>query len=202
LEKKLRSQQQELQELGQPRSLLNPFGVKAEVIEAKNIEIWATKMDIGDIEIQLSHVISDLTQWQKQARTYLAWRESPQTQEMKQLAEELESPDLQKRLLRLREGYAIHAAAQYILDSLGEKRDGSRYFQGKAYRIEQRGETLTISHKDRREPLYVATDHRGKGGIIEISQFSLTSQDKQAVLGCASQLEQQQKSKQRELELE
>jgi hypothetical protein len=192
LEKKLRSQQQELQELGQPRSLLNPFGVKAEVIEAKNLEIWATKMAIGDIERKLSHVWADFTQWQKQARTYLDWRENPQNIEMSQLAEQLKSPAIQERLQRLAEGYAIHTAARYILERQGKQEGNSRYFQGKVYRISERGETLTISHKDRSEPLYVAKDYRKTGGILEISQFNLTETDKEIIHGYAKYLEEQQ----------
>jgi hypothetical protein len=158
-------------------------------------------MAIGDIERKLSHVWADFTQWQKQARTYLDWRESPQTKEMKQLAEELESPDLQKRRERLREGYAIYGAARSILERQGKQEGNSRYFQGKVYRISSRGETLTISHKDRSEPLYVAKDYRKTGGIIEISQFNVTPEDKKIIQGYAQYLEEQQElQKSREVE--
>ena len=119
---------------------------------------------------------------------------------MERKAEQLKSPSVQERRKRLNEGYAIHAAAQYILDSLGEPKDNPRYFQGLAYRISKSGETLTISHKDRSEPLYVATDHRGTGGIIEISQFNLTSQDSEIVQGYAQYLEEQNLQRNRDCE--
>ena len=70
---------------------------------------------------------------------------------------------------------------------------------GKSYRIEQRGLTLTITHKEHSEPLYVATDSRKAGRIIEISQFNLTDRDKETVIGCAKYLEEQQ---QKQLEIE
>ena len=79
LEKELRFQVEQLKQLGKPRSLLNPFGVSAEVIDSKRIEIWATKMDMGDVERELSHAISNFKQWQKEARTSAAWQENPQT---------------------------------------------------------------------------------------------------------------------------
>ena len=159
-------------------------------------------MDMGDVERELSHAISNFKQWQKEARASAAWQENPQTKEMNQLAEKLESPPIQERLQRLEEGYAVHAAARSILDSKGIQEDNYRYFQGKFYRISQRGETLTISHKDREQPLYVATDSRGKGGIIEISQFNLTSQDREMVFGYVEYLKQQEQSNERRRQVE
>ena len=61
------------------------------------------------------------------------------------------------------------------------------------------GLTLTITHKERSEPLYIATDSRQTGGIIEISQFNLTDLDRETVIGCAEYLEEQQ---QKQLEQE
>ena len=57
--------------------------------------------------------------------------------------------------------------------------------------------TLTISHKDRSEPLYIAADRREKGGIIEISQLNLTSQDREMVQGYTQYLKQQEQSNER-----
>ena len=192
LEKELLAQVQELERLGKPRSLLNPFGVSAEEIDNKRIEIRETRTALYGIEFQLRSARENFEQWQQKVRNYQAWQEAPPTQQMRQLAEELKSPPIRERLQRLNEGYALHAAAQYILDNLGKQKDNSRYFQGKVYCIEERGEMLTISHQDREQPLYVATDRRGTGGIIEISQFNLTPSDSEIIQGYAEYLQQQQ----------
>jgi hypothetical protein len=54
--------------LGKPRSLFNPFGVGADVIENKQIDISRTRSGIYNLESQLKYVLSDFQQWQKQAR--------------------------------------------------------------------------------------------------------------------------------------
>ena len=199
-EKQLLLQERELEELGQPRSLLNPFGVSESVIDGKRTEIAEARTALYDIEFQLLRSRESFQQWQQEVSTYQAWRENPKTQDMERKAEQLKSPSVQERLQRLNEGYAIHAAAQYILVSLGEPKDNPRYFQGKAYRISKSGETLTISHKERSEPLYVATDHRETGGIISISQFNLTAEDKKIIQGHAQYLQEQ--SRKRSLQVE
>jgi 2'-5' RNA ligase len=195
LERKLRSIVEELKQLGKPRSLLNPFGVKAEVIEGKRLEIWSTKMALSDIKLQLSQTEANFKQWHKEARTYLAWLENPQTQKMNELAKLLNSPLIQERLQRIEQGYAIHEAACYILDKKGISSEEGRYFQGNSYRIEQRVETLIIFHKDRSEPIYEATDRRSAGGIIEISQFNLTEPDRKIIRGYVQDLEEQNRKK-------
>ncbi len=153
-------------------------------------------------ELQLTNASNDFQKWQKETRAYLAWREDPQTKEMRELASFLESNAIQKRLQFLRVGYAIYEAAQSILNHLGETENNCRCFQGKSYRIEQLGLKLTITHKERSEPLYIATDSRQTGGIIEISQFNLTDLDRERVIGCAEYLkEQQQKQLEQERQL-
>jgi conjugative relaxase-like TrwC/TraI family protein len=190
-EKQLKIEQQELKELGKPRSLLNPFGPKAEVILEKQVALGMTKGEIRNIERQLSDARTDFTAWQQKARAYLTWLEDAKTLEMQQLAEQLESPESQKQLERIRQGYAIYEAARSILTHQGIQSQEGRYFQGKRYRIEEQGDTLTIFSNDSQQPLYLATDRRNAGGIIEISQFDLTEEEREIIQGYAQYLEKQ-----------
>jgi hypothetical protein len=196
LEKKLPQLELQLK----PRSLLNPFGVRAELIEEKQNSLLETKMALSDIKLQLDRVQADFKQWQKGARAYLAWQEDPQTKQMNELAELLNSPPIQERLQRIEQGYAIYALACYILDEQGTKSKEGRYVRGNVYRIEQRGETLTIFPKERSEPIYEATDRRSAGGIIEISQFNLTEQDRKIIQGYVRDLEEQNRKKSHQVE--
>ncbi len=74
-----------------------------------------------------------------------------------------------------------------------------RYYQSLSYRIEQQENKLTITHKNL-DVLMLATDCREKGGIIQVSQFNLTTEDKNIICNSARNLEQQiarlQKSRQ------
>jgi hypothetical protein len=183
---------EELKQLGKPRSLLNPFGVKAEIIEEKQNSLLKTRAALNNIKIQLDRTQKDLTLWQQKARVYQAWSENPHTKEMNELAELLNSLSIQERLQRLEQGYAIHQAACYILEKKGISSEEGRYFCGNVYRIEEQGETLTIFRSECPEPLYQATD---KGGILEISQFNLASSDKKIIQAYAQYLQQTQEPK-------
>jgi conjugative relaxase-like TrwC/TraI family protein len=193
LERQYRSQQAELKRLGQPRSLLNPFGPRSEVIWEKEVELGLTSREIEDTKQLEQYALENFSQWQQEARAYLAWEKSPETKKMMQLAEEFSSPHIQQRLQFLEEAYAIHAAASFILARAGIESGSERYVRGESYRIEQRGKTLTIYHKDRFSPLYQATDRRKTGGIIEISQLNLTQEEREKIHGSARYLEQQER---------
>jgi hypothetical protein len=186
-------EKQKLQGLGKPRSLTNPFGVSSEVIREKQYEISFIAQELNDLQRRLVQVEADFKWWQEKARTYFKWRESSQTREMQQLAAQMEAPELQKRLGRIQAGYAIHEAARLILKREGIQSKDGRDFQGKRYHISERGDTLTIFPYDSQQPLYVATDRRNGGGIIEVSQFALTAEDRKIIEGYAEYLERQQK---------
>jgi hypothetical protein len=145
-------------------------------------------------------VLSDFQQWQKQARAYLAWDESESTKQMRQLEKDFSAPQIQQRVERLNDVYTVYAAASYIVNQQGTESFKGRYYQGKSYRIEQQDKKVTITHKDRDEPLMLATDYRSRGGIIQVSQFNLTREDKNIIRDSARDLKQQidrlQKSRQ------
>ncbi|CCQ69886.1 hypothetical protein CWATWH0402_1156 [Crocosphaera watsonii WH 0402] len=176
--KQLRRQQKELKQLGQPRSLLNPFGVNAEVIDALKFDIGTTQIALSNLERQLSGQDAKFKQWQKEARAYLSWRESPQTQQMQQKIEYWESPPIQEQLQQLKEKYRVYGQVKYILNTVGEPRNNPRYFQGKFYQIVQQGDTLTVTNLENQEPIFMAAHNRGTGGIVEIQQDNLTEQDR------------------------
>jgi hypothetical protein len=200
LEKQLGLQKLELEKLGKPRSLLNPFGVSADVIEDKQIEIARTRSGIYDLESQLKYVLSDFQQWQKQARAYLAWDESKSTKQMRQLEKDFSAPQIRARVERLNDVYTVYAAASYIVAQQGTEAANGRYYQGKSYRIEQQDQKIIITHKTRDELLMQAIDGRDRGGIIKASQFNLTTEDKKIIRDSARDLKQQidrlQKSRQ------
>ena len=182
-----------------PRSFLNPFGMPADLYRELQTKLQDISRELRRQELQLTNASNDFQKWQKETRAYLAWLEDPQTLQMRELASFLESNAVEERLQFLGVGYAIYEAAQSILAHIGLSENDCRYHIGKSYRIEQRGLTITITHKERYEPLYIATDFRKTGGIISISQFNLTDRDKETVIGCAEYLEEQQ---QKQLEIE
>ena len=115
----------------------------------------------------------------------------------------LSSPTYQSRLQFLRSSYHLFAQCQFILKHLGrtQKDNQSLYFQGKNYRFEQSGTTITISHRERTKPLFVATDHRETGGIIDIHSFNVHSEDINTITNLVQHLEadlQQQQKQARE----
>ena len=191
LGKRLKLQKLELEKFGNPRSIFNPFGVSADVIEDKQIEIGRTRSEIYNIESQFKYVLSDFQRWHKQARAYLAWDESESTKQMRQLEKSLFEPQIQQRIERLKDVYALFAAASYIVNQQGTESFKGRYYQGKSYRIEQQGKMISISHKNRNELLMQATDCRKTGGIIKASQFNLTNEDKKIICDSARHLKQQ-----------
>ncbi|MFM2314483.1 MAG: hypothetical protein RLZZ04_3759 [Cyanobacteriota bacterium] len=203
LGKQLGLQELELEKLGKPRSLFNPFGVGTDVIEDKQIEIARTRSGIYDLESQLRYVLSDFQRWQKQARAYLAWDEEKSTKQMRQLEKDFSMPQIQQRVERLNDVYAVYAAASYIVTQQGTESANGRYYQGKSYRIEQQDNKLIITHKNR-DVLMLATDCRAMGGVIKASQFNLTDSDKNIIRDSARDLKQQidrlQKSRQIERE--
>ena len=188
--KQLKLQKQELDSLGKPRSILNPFGVSADVIEDKRIEIQRTRSSIYVTESDLKYVVPDFQQWQKQTRAYLAWDESRSTKQMRQLEKDFSNPQIRARLERINDVYAVYTAASYILNQRGTESDKGRCYQGKSYRIEQQDNQVIISHKDR-GVLMSATDNRKRGGIIQASQLNLIREDKDIICNSARQVQQQ-----------
>jgi conjugative relaxase-like TrwC/TraI family protein len=200
LDKQLKLQKLELEKLGNPRSLFNPFGVSADVIEDKQIQIERTRSEIYQTESQLKYVLPDFQRWQQQARAYLAWDEEKSTTQMRQLEKDFSNPQIRARVERLKDVYALFAAASYIVAEQGTEAANGRYYQGKSYRIEQQDQKIIITHKTRDELLMQATDGRDRGGIIKASQFNLTTEDKKIICDSARHLKQQierlQKSRQ------
>ena len=190
LDKQLKLQKRELDSLGKPRSILNPFGASASVIEDKQIEIQRTRSSIYNTASQIRYVLPDFQRWQEQARAYLAWDESKSTKQMRQLEFDFSNPQINARLKRLNDVYTIYAAASYIVKQRGTESNQGLIYQGKSYRIEQQGEKISITHKDR-DLLMSAMDNRNRGGIIEASQFNLTREEKKLICDSARHLKQQ-----------
>jgi conjugative relaxase-like TrwC/TraI family protein len=189
--KQLNLQKLELKKLGKPRSILNPFGVSADVISDKQIEIERTRSGIYNIESQLRYVLPDFQRWQEQARAYLTWDESKSTKQMRQLEKDFSVPQIRARVERLNDVYALFTAASYIVNQRGTESFKGRYYQGKSYRIEQQDQKIVITHKTRDELLMQAIDGRNNGGIIQASQFSLTNEDLKIICDSARHLKQQ-----------
>ena len=186
----LKLQKLELDSLGKPRSILNPFGVSADVISDKQLEIQRTRSSIYNTQSQLRYVLPDFQQWQSKARAYLTWDESRSTKQMRQLEKDFSNPQISARLKRLNDVYTVYAAASYIVKQRGTESSKGRYYRGKSYRIEQQGDRVIITHKNR-DVLMSAMDNRKKGGIIQASQFNLTREDKKIICDSARQVQQQ-----------
>ena len=150
---------------------------------------------------KLKQFISHLARTQTQlseAKSALANFHSSHQQAL-ELESTLSQPNYQSRLQFLRSSYHLFAQCQYILKHLGRTQKDNQllYFQGKNYRFEQSGTTITISHRERTKPLFVATDHRETGGMIDIHSFNLQSEDINTITNLVQHLEadlqQQQK---------
>ena len=190
-------QKQELEQLGNPRSYLNPFGVSSDVIEQKKTQIRLNQSKLKDIERKLTTANNNLKRWQKKVQVYQDWHTSPQTQEMEKLAQLLLTPDNIARLDRIEEGLMVYNSASYILKQLGESEGEVHRFQGKLYGIEKRDKTLTIFRTHDDSIIFVAKDNRERGGIVEIEEFNLTQQDQERLDESVRYLKQQEKQKQR-----
>jgi hypothetical protein len=188
IEEQQRALKQELSDLGPTRSLFHPFGVSAFEIERRQRELERLQDAIYQKDLERKQAEADFKSWQKEALAYLAWQQAPQTQAMYQLAEDLKLPIISARLAQIKQGYAIYEEAQYILDEKGIIGESGRYFQGTNYRIEEREDTLIISHHEGNQPLFVAEDNRKAGGIVEVSQFNLTIEDQEIILCYAKSL--------------
>ncbi|MDV3002588.1 MAG: hypothetical protein N5P05_004243 (plasmid) [Chroococcopsis gigantea SAG 12.99] len=194
-EEQLKLRQIELSGLGSPRSLLNPFGPKREVIQDKMLEIRLLKEDIGDITQDLNRAKSEFKTWQEKARAYLKWHSDSKTKEMQQFSEQLKSPEMQTRLRRIKLEHSIYKAATSILNMRGTLIQGGRYFQGARYRVLERENTLAIFRNDHQEPLFVATNKKDTGGIIEITRFALKENDIDIILESAKHLQEKEKGR-------
>ena len=176
-EQRINYQKLELEKLGSPRSLLNPFGVTRDVIEQKKTNIQLNQSKLKDIRRELTTANNNLEKWQQKVQIFQDWHTSTKTQEMNSLAQLLLTPDNIARLNRIEEGYKIYGSASYILKQLGTLSGGINYFQGKLYRLEERNQTLTISRPSDDSIIYEASYNREQGGIIEIEEFNLTQAD-------------------------
>lgn len=188
IKEKQRASLQELSDLGPTRSLFNPWGVSAEEIERKLRSLEIKQNELDELDWKRKQAEADFKSWQKEARSYLAWQQESQTQAMNQLAEDLKLPPISARLAQIKQGYAIYDSAQYILKEQGEIGEEGRYFEGRIYRIEERKNTLSISRYNCDQPLFVAEDNRKAGGIVEVSQFNLTSEDQEIIQSYAKSL--------------
>ena len=188
--KQLKLLEAQLEKLGKTRSILNPFGVSANIIENKQIEIQRTRSSIYNTQSQIRCVLPDFQRWQKQARAYLAWDESESTKQMRQLKKDFQAPQVRARVERINDMSAIYDAASYIVNQRGIESEKGRYYQGKSYRIEQQDNQVIITHKNR-DVLMSAMDDRKKSGIIKASQFNLTREDKDIICNSARQVQQQ-----------
>ena len=177
LETEHRLQTDELALLGKPRSLFNPFGSSAEILDYKQQMLSHTQANIRDVERNLSSARTTFKAWQQEAKHYLEWLNSQESQQMRQLSKDLETPEVQERLLTIERGYSLHNTAQFILKAKGVQSSDCRYFQGNFYRIEEKGSTLTIWHQQQEQPIYQAVDGRAMGGIVAINQRNFSQQD-------------------------
>lgn len=128
-----------------------------------------TQAAIRDVERNLSGARATFKAWQQEAKHYLDWLNSQESQQMRQLSKALEIPEVQERLLTIELGYSLHNAAQFILKEKGVQENDCRYFQGNSYRIEERSSNLTIWHQQQSQPIYQAVDARATGGIVVLS---------------------------------
>jgi hypothetical protein len=203
---RLQREQEELFALEQakPRSFFNPRGLtESEIRYKKQVttrSIAETKLEIERIKKEYKKASDYLADWQKEVDAYQAWHSDPKTLAINELSRQLEEPSTKAHIEWLKSGYLIYANASYILERQGTATDDGSYFQGNFYRFEREGKKITITHKDREEPLYEAEDLRDEGGIIQISHFNLSEQEIEMAKNYAKALYEQHSKQQQEQE--
>jgi hypothetical protein len=63
---------------------------------------------------------------------------------------------------------------------------------GRIYLIEERERTVRISRQNCDQLLYIATDNRETGGVIEVSHYNLTQEDREVLQAVVRSLQKQQ----------
>lgn len=197
IEQKIYIQELALEQLGSPRSLLNPFGACSDLIEQKKTHIRLEQSKLNDIQRELTTANSNLNKWQEKTIAYQNWQSSPKTQEMERLAALLSTPNNIARLDRISKRHKIYDSASYILKQLGESSGEVRRFQDEFYRIDKQNQTLTISRLHDDSIIYAASDNQDKGGIVEIEKFDLSQQDKERLDESVRYLKHQKKLSQK-----
>jgi hypothetical protein len=191
-------------EQAKPRSFFNPRGqTESDIRYKKQVttrSIAETKQEIERIQKEYKKAKNRLADWQKEVNAYQAWHSDPQTQAIEELSRQLEEPSIKAHIEWLKSGYLIYSSASYILERQGTATNDGSYFQGNFYRFERSGKKITITHKDKEEPLYEAEDLRDEGGIIQISHFNLTEPEIEMAKNYAKALYEQHSKQQQEQE--
>jgi hypothetical protein len=191
-------------EQAKPRSFFNPRGLtESEIRYKKQVttrSIAETKLEIERIQKEYKKAKNRLADWQKEVNAYQAWHSDPKTLAINELSRQLEEPSIKAHIEWLKSGYLTYANASYILERQGTATEDGSYFQGNFYRFEREGKKITITHKDREEPLYEAEDLRDEGGIIQISHFNLSEQEIEMAKNYAKALYEQHSKQQQEQE--
>lgn len=170
-----------------------------ERISAERDKIYESWMAVG----------RRVEQWHSQQEEYRRWQSSPQTQEMEQLRDYLNTPQVQTRLerikeeqrqdmLRQHEGRETAIAVQQLfrLNGIQPQPDGSLMLEGNRWRLKQIGNTVSVSVKaDNREILRV----EGEKTVV----FDPTPEERERMHSLRSKVKeqlQQEKIWQRSLE--
>ncbi|UJB73449.1 AAA family ATPase (plasmid) [Acaryochloris sp. 'Moss Beach'] len=186
-----REQQQELEEMGPQRTLFNWGGERPEVIEAKRQLLQESKQQLVYVEGTWQQLQGQLQDWQQEMDVYQQWDKDPQTQLMREKVVQLQKPAVQERLQQLKLAYGLYTNCVKILDRLGVEEDGVRSFQGQRYRFEFEGQRLRLFRNDVEQPIFQTVDMRKSGGILEVQQLDVRSDDYRQINAGMRSVEQQ-----------
>lgn len=176
-----REQQEELEKGTPQRSVFNWGGERPEVIEAKRQLLQESQQQLGYVEGTLRQLQGQLQQWQQKMDIYQQWEEDPQTQLMLQKELQLREPDVQERLQQQQLAYGLYANCVKVLDRFGVEEEGMRVFQGQHYRFESEGQHLRLFRQGQKQPIFQTMDMRQSGGILEVQQLDVRSDDYQQI---------------------
>ncbi|ACK74161.1 hypothetical protein PCC7424_5602 (plasmid) [Gloeothece citriformis PCC 7424] len=164
-----------------PRSWKNPFGLDPDLYSSKEYDLSNSRYHYTNLQQKQKNTLSELANLSAEETKYNNWLSSPETQKMMELKKQLYSPELSERINQLMEVYQTYHNALTILEKRGVKTANKSYFAGNIYRVEKVDNTLTLTHKDKENPILVVTDNRDTGGIIDIIQCDLTDEDKKTM---------------------
>jgi N12 class adenine-specific DNA methylase/adenine-specific DNA methylase len=129
LSKEVKDHKQNFEKLGEPRSILHPFGSPKSIVNDARNQYLTSRLKYDESEHQQKAAQAKLTKWQRSARDYREWRHGPEGKTMHELKPIFELKSTQERLTQIqanekrKEGLDVLNAWEKVAIALGRSSD-------------------------------------------------------------------------------
>jgi N12 class adenine-specific DNA methylase len=129
LSKETKEYKQKFEQLGEPRSVLHPFGPPKNTVEDARNQYLTSRLKRDESGHRQSQAQTKLNEWQQTARDYREWRHGPEGKIMHELKPILELKSVQERLTQIhanekrKEGLDLLSAWEKVAIALGRSSD-------------------------------------------------------------------------------